>query len=145
MVLAKKARQKVLAIDYGTKRIGLAINYGFLAEPLKVIANQVDEKQPLLSQTAEQEINELCRELKIERIVLGISEQKMAEQSKKFGDLLHKKLSLPVDFVDETLSSQEAMQKMKEAKLKKKKQQGPIDHYAAAIILEEWLNSQVIL
>lgn len=140
MAIAKKARQKVLALDYGTKRIGVATNFGFLAEPLTVILNETDEQHPLLSPAALERLRQLVKEQHTQRLVVGVSEQAMAATSRRFAQQLKESLLLPVDLVDETLTSQAALQKMREAKLKKRKLQGPMDHYAAALILEEWLN-----
>ena len=51
--------------------------------------------------------------------------------------------SIPIDFTDETLSSNEVEEKLKEKGIKKSTRTGPIDHFAAAIILEQWLENQV--
>jgi len=131
--------EKFLGIDYGTKRIGLAINIASLVEPLVVLKNQINKDQLIANESVIAQIAEICKEHKIEKIVLGYSEAQMADKTKLFAQLLQDKIHLPVIFSDETLSSYEVGQKMKEASFSLKKRQGPIDHYAAAIILENFL------
>ena len=123
--------QIVLAIDYGTKRIGLAISQSRLAVPLKVL--EYDQMQSVI-----QEIKKVCDEHQVERLIIGLSEQQMAVQTRNFALALKKEVSLPQEFIDETLSSKDALEKLKD---RKKRLRGePIDHFAAALILREWLD-----
>jgi len=133
--------ENFLGIDYGTKRIGLAINLASLVEPLLVLDNQVDSKQPIASEQVIWQIADLCKKHKIDQIILGYSEAKMALKIKLFAQLLQNEISLPIVLVDETLSSYEVGRRMKEAEFSLKKRQGPIDHYAAALILEDFLET----
>ncbi len=119
-----------LSIDYGTKRIGLAYNVFSLVEPL-IVLDATDN--PL------EKIAKICAEKKIDQIVLGLSEAEMANKIQAFAVLLEQKTQLPVHLMDETLSSHEVGKRMKEAGFKLKKRQGAIDHYSAAIILEDFL------
>jgi putative holliday junction resolvase len=130
-----------LSIDYGTKRIGLAVNVAMLAEPLRVISNQVDELNPVVSAQALSEITQICSTRQIDHLVLGMSEAAMAEKTKLFANLLSTKTKLPITLIDETLSSFEVGRRMHEAGFKLKKRQGEIDHYAAALILEDFLET----
>lgn len=130
-----------LGIDYGTKRIGLALNAFKLAEPLFVLENQITPEKPIVSDDALSKIAALCQEKKIEQIVLGISEAQMAEKIRIFANLLKEKIDLPIVLMDETLSSYEVGSRMKEAGFSLKKRQGPIDHYSAALILEDYLET----
>lgn len=124
--------KKILAIDFGTKRIGLAVNEHTLAEPLKIIKNdsQVFEK-----------LKEVLAQEKIELILVGLSENKMAQKTKEFSQELEEITSIPIEFTDETLSSKNVHQKLATSAMKLKKRQGPIDHYAAAEFLQEWLDT----
>lgn len=133
--------ENFLAIDYGTKRIGLACNVLSLAEPLFVIDNQVDDKNPIVSNEALAKISQVCQERKIDKIILGLSESLMAIKIKHFAKLIEEKINLPIILVDETLSSHEVGRRMKEAGFPLKKRQGPIDHYSAALILEDFLET----
>lgn len=130
-----------LGIDYGTKRIGLAINIASLVEPLLVLDNQLSDDQPIASEGVISKIAQICLDQKIETIVLGYSEALMAQKTKLFAQILENNIDLPVIFADETLSSHEVNRRMKEASFSLKKRQGPIDHYAAALILEDFLET----
>ncbi len=122
----------ILGIDYGEAKIGLAISEGELAQPLGVI--EINNWQ--------EEISRICQEQGVEKIVVGISEGQEAQKTKQFGEELKNLTNLPVEYVDETLSSQKAVEKMNEAqkpRMKKKSSEHPI---AAAIILQDYLDNQ---
>ncbi len=123
----------VLAVDYGTKRLGLAVTHSSLALPLEVIEYQDPQE-------AIDRIAKICLEHKVSIIVLGLSENVMAEKTRNFGRILENNIDLPIDYVDETLSSSEVRKRFKH----RKKHVGsrPIDHYAAALILQEWLDTK---
>ncbi|MDR0463374.1 MAG: Holliday junction resolvase RuvX [Pseudomonadales bacterium] len=122
--------KKILAIDYGTVRVGLAVSYGTLAEPLQVIAN---------NEKIFENLGKIIEGERVEEIVVGVSENEMAQQTLDFVEKLKQLISLPIHTSDETLSSFEVEQKLKV--LKKSKRDGEIDHYAATIILQNYLDS----
>ncbi len=119
-----------LAIDYGTKRVGVAVSRGSLAVPLVVLPNQ----ENLFS-----ELERIIAEEKAQKVIVGLSESEMAIKTKNFVLELKKRTDIPVIFIDETLSSQEVEQRLRQAGIKQKVRNGPIDHFAAALILEDWL------
>jgi len=119
-----------LAIDYGTKRVGLAVSRGSLAVPLMVLPNQ---------DNLFDELARIITEEKAQKVIVGLSESEMAIKTKNFVLDLEKRLEIPVIFVDETLSSQEVEQRIRQDGIKQKVRNGPIDHFAAALILEDWL------
>lgn len=121
---------KTMAIDYGMVRVGLAVSYGTLAEPLVVLANDDGLFDNLLKIIVEEKIGE---------IVVGLSENEMAKQTLAFVAKLKKLSPLPVRTFDETLSSFEVEQKLRSAK--KSKRGGQIDHLAAAVILQGYLDN----
>ena len=121
--------EKFLAIDFGTKRVGLAISVASLAEPLKIVNHD----------QAIDEIIKICKAEGITQLVLGVSEAEMANKISVFEKKLREKIDLPINLIDETLSSQEVAARLKAAHVPLRKRQAPIDHYAAAIILEDWL------
>lgn len=122
---------RILALDYGRARIGVAVQAGTLAEPLLVLP---------AGEQALHEIAQLCRQYGITQLVVGVSEQDMAQESTTFGVELGKKLGLPIDFTDETLSSVEVQQRLRSAKSGKSAFPQKIDHYAAAVILERYID-----
>lgn len=120
---------KLLGIDFGLVNIGLAIAEGPLVEPLGVIQ---DEKQ----------IKRICHKQGIEKIIIGISEGKMAKKTRNFGKRLKRITSLPVEYQDETLTSEEAKRLMIKIGKPKKKRQEQRDAIAAALILQNYLDRQ---
>ncbi|MBD3249963.1 MAG: Holliday junction resolvase RuvX [Candidatus Pacebacteria bacterium] len=124
--------KKYLAIDYGDKRIGLAVNQASLAEPLFVLEN---------SPNVREQVKVICQERDIDQVIIGLSEQEMANKTRQFGQKLKEIIDIPLSYYDETLSTQEVRKKLLTGPAKKKKRQGPVDHYAAALILERWLET----
>lgn len=120
---------KVLAIDYGTQRIGLALSYGTLADPLTIIASD---------QQAVSYICKVINDYKITHVVIGISENEMARKTQEFGSLLKRVVKVPIEYFDETLSSKTVHLKL----AAQKKSQQHIDHLAAAEFLQEWLETK---
>lgn len=123
---------RILGIDFGEKRIGLAITSGEIARPLGV---------ELRIKNYELRIKEICEREGVEKIVVGISEGKMAEKTREFGYELQKATGLPVEYFDETLTTQIAIKKMVEAGTSRKKRKEFQDAVAAALILQEYLDS----
>ena len=120
---------KALAIDYGTVRVGLALSVATLADPLKVIPNDTNLLTNILK---------ICTENNVEILVVGISENEMAQKTKEFVASLTQQTNIPITYVDETLSSYSVHKKLTTAK--KSKRSGDIDHYAAAEFLQVWLD-----
>lgn len=125
--------KRFLCLDFGLARIGTALSFGTLAEPLVILENN---DQVLYKIAA------LIRQHNVTDLVVGISEKEMAEQSRKFGTLLQEKMQLPVHWQDETLSSVEVHHMLRQKAAGKKQHRGPIDHFAAAQILQRYLDDQ---
>mgnify|MGYP001598128320 CR=1 FL=1 len=122
---------KLMGIDYGEAKIGLAVSFGELAEPLKII------RKPNLKD----QITKICEDLGIEKIIIGLSEGKMAEKTKEFASKLASVVYLPIEFQDETLTSQEAVAKMREIGKRVKDE----DAISAALILQTYIDSQLVI
>lgn len=126
-------KAKLLGIDYGDSKIGLAVSFGKLADPLTVIRN--NESENALGQIAR-----LVEKHNIDEIVVGVSEKDSAKKAQKFGGYLKQKLGLPVHFQDETLSTRDAQMLSIEAGIKRNKRKGMEDAYAATLILQRYLD-----
>lgn len=122
---------KTLGIDFGLKKIGLAITQGSLVEPLVVLENKP---------SATNKIADLCRGCQVEKIVLGIPESQIVQQVRLFGKNLSRETKLPVVYHPETLTTKEAIAKMVEAGKKRKYRREKKDAYAAALILQKYLD-----
>ena len=135
------AIMRYLAIDYGTKRIGLAICDAAetIASPLKTIHGQKE----LLKKIAE-----VIEAENVEAVVLGLplnmtgSESAQTLLVRKFAKQLKDFLSVPVFLQDERLSSFGAEVKLAPANLTKGKLRQRLDAVAAAEILEAFLEQK---
>jgi len=120
----------LLAIDYGKKRIGIAFASNILAEPIALLDNTDQVGRQILK---------LVHAYKAQRVVVGLSEGEMAQETKTFARDLETKLKLPLVFHDETLTSYEANSKL----LHKKRSHRaiPQDAYQAAVMLQDYLDT----
>ena len=95
---------RILALDFGTKRIGVA-----LSDESKKIAFMAD----YVSTDQKQKLIELLQEKKVEKIILGLpknlagNETKSAEAVRDFGDWLEDETKLPIEYIDERLTTKE--------------------------------------
>lgn len=122
----------ILSIDYGTKRIGVALGDKNLkiCKPFKIIPNNNN----LLK-----ELRNIVKAYNIELIVLGYpltpsgKEGQRAKKVKKFYELLKKELNIDIVLHDERYTTFEAKSLSNEKE---------IDHISAYIILKEYVESQ---
>ncbi len=121
-----------LAIDFGTKRIGLAYSLRNIIFTLPMVKNdnKIFEK-----------INQIIVENKINKVYVGLSEGKISEMTKKFIEKLSRVVKLPIETVEEAVSTIEADNLFLENKKRVKNYQQEIDSIAAAIILNRVINS----
>ncbi|MHB8755556.1 MAG: Holliday junction resolvase RuvX [Candidatus Acidiferrales bacterium] len=131
---------RVLAIDYGRRRIGLAVSdeLGITAAPLATFErkNRRDDIRRL---------RDTARKYTISLIIVGSPVHldghagEMAEEASRFAARIQKELSLPVKLRDERLTSWEAEQTLEETAGRKRKNAN-VDSIAAAILLREYLD-----
>lgn len=138
------ASGRVLAIDYGRKRLGLAVSdeLRVTARPLATW-NRSNRRQELAR------LRTLCRQEGIVHVVVGWPVQldgepgEMAVEAAQFAERIHKNLGLPVELVDERLSSWEAEQMLAQShpgRLRpRRRKQHKLDQAAAAVILRDYL------
>ncbi len=128
---------KYLGIDYGRKKIGLAVSDGVIAEPMK-IQRYKDIK------ILRDKIENIIKELEIEKVVIGMPEGKMGEEIKRFSLDLRTSLSgkgIEIIEWDESLTTQMAQKLSIEAGIKRKKRREMEDAYSAALILQSYLDT----
>ena len=133
---------RVLGIDYGDSRIGLAMSdpLKIIASPFKTIRNEGNEKCLQVFQS-------LIKEKDVEAIVvgfpIGLKGQETAQTKKvrEFANLLYA-LKLPIHLEDERLSSVSAEKSMIQQNIKTGHNKGLIDQRAAAIILQQFLDKR---
>jgi len=134
--------RRILAVDYGRKRIGLALSdeLQLTAQPLLVLqrANRRDDLRRL---------RDICRKQGVARILVGHplhmtgEAGEMAEEAARFASRLRKELGIEVDLVDERLTSWEASRLIAESGSSSRRKETSIDDVAAAIFLREYLES----
>lgn len=134
---------RILSIDYGRKRTGLAVT-----DPLQLIANGLTT---VPTASAVDFVADYVRRETVERIIVGWPRQTNGQDSenasriKPFVQRLKKLLpDIPVEFYDERFTSVLAYQTMLEGGLKKKDRQNKalVDEISATIILQGWLEAR---
>jgi putative Holliday junction resolvase len=142
----------ILAIDYGRKRLGLALSdeFGVTSRPYATW-NRINRRRDL------SRLRELVRQEGIRRIVVGLplhldgTPSEMSEEARSFATRVEKALGLPVEMMDERLSSWEAHETLSNVSSSKRAHGGspertaarkktPLDEIAAAIILRDYLD-----
>jgi putative Holliday junction resolvase len=131
---------KILAVDPGEKRIGLAISdpTGTLSRPLKVIKHESRE------QDAEC-ISEIAQKEQVGLIVVGWaldSEGEVGPQARKserLAEVIRQKTDTPVRMWDESGTTQSAIKSRIILGVSRKKRKGHLDDVAASILLQEFL------
>ena len=132
---------RTLGIDYGEKRIGLAIS-----DPLGIIAQSLPTLIVTKNQDIISEIKKLIKENEISAIVLGLPKNMdgtLGEVGKKvmeFGKELSQKINIQVEFWDERLSSVESLKIIRDEKRKIKHKKDLIDKISASLILQGYLD-----
>ena len=133
---------RVMAIDYGDQRIGLAVS-----DLLGVLAGEAWTMNEWNRERAALRIAEEARKREVGTLVLGLpknmdgTEGPRAEKSRAFRELLIEKTGLPVILWDERRSSVEAHAILHAAGKKEKQHRKNVDAVAATLILEGYLGS----
>ena len=139
----KHRLSRVLGLDYGERRIGLALSdpLGIIARPLAIIDRK--ETKDYISR-----ISEIISEKKITSIVVGLPLTLKGHNSKQteivlaFIDQLKSELQIPILSIDERLSSMAAKKSLQLQAVKTGHEKGRVDETAAAIFLQEYLDSK---
>jgi len=134
---------RIIGIDYGERRVGVAIS-----DPLGSIALGVCTLQVTGMNNAVTQVAEICKEKEAESVVVGMplnmngSVGEMAELVEKFIDKLGKKIEIPIITSDERLSSAMVERTLLDADMSRNKRKGVIDKLAAQVILQGYLDQQ---
>lgn len=141
---------RFMALDVGEKRVGIAISEsGLLAAPHSVL-HRKSKKEDF------DYLQRLVEELKIDQIIVGLpysltSGEKMGPQArriKRYADALAQSINVPLEFFDESYSTVDAETYLAAPSFEQgrrkpgKRGKAPIDAAAAAIILQNYLDSQ---
>lgn len=131
---------KVLGIDFGMKRVGLAVT-----DPERIFAFPFKVMERTTRDAMFSELLEIIENEKIGVIVIGLplsldgEDTLTTRQVRNFAASMERRVDLPIHLVDERLSSIAAEEEMKETGLWDRKRKKNLDSQAAKIILETWL------
>ncbi|MCK5844842.1 MAG: Holliday junction resolvase RuvX [Victivallales bacterium] len=131
----------VLGLDYGTVRIGVALSdfTEIIAHPRKLVL--AEPRRDCL-----EHIFEICVSNDVSRIVVGLPKHMSGDEgdsavaARKFGAAVADRTSLPVDYIDERLTTVSADNVLNECDVRGVKRKERIDSIAAAIILQNYLD-----
>ena len=140
-----EAPGRILAIDYGNRRMGLAVS-----DPLGITAQGLDTLERKNKRADFGRLERIVREYQVREIVLGnplrMSGQEGTQSQKvaAFAEELRRHFELPVHLWDERLTSAEANRLLREAELSIKKRAQAVDRMAAVLILQSFMQARGI-
>jgi len=132
---------RYLGVDYGTKRVGLAISdgLGLTARPLEVVPRDIVVER----------VRELDEEYKIKMVIVGLPTGLSGEEgvsavgARTLGRELLAATGIPVDYLDERFTSKLAEDVLLQSGMKRRQRRETVDKVAAAIILQDYLDVRV--
>lgn len=137
-----------MGLDFGTKTVGVAISdeLGITAQPVETITRKSNTKLRKTLARIEQLVLEYC----ITDIVLGYpknmnnSEGARVEATKEFGEMIKKRVGLPVVFWDERLTTMESERILIETNIRRENRKAYIDQMAAVLILQSYMDARTM-
>jgi putative Holliday junction resolvase len=137
---AGKAR--ILALDLGRKRIGLAIS-----DPLGITAQGLPNLERTRKRDDLEALATIVREREVGLILMGNpvnmggAEGRQSEWVREFASALEKQTGLPIRFWDERLTTVEAQRVLRESGISLEKRAAAVDRLSAVILLQSYLDS----
>jgi len=135
----KRASQIVMAFDFGTKNIGIAIGQEITGSSQTFYTVKANQGEPEWTQ-----LDKVVFDWNPKLFIVGDplnfdgSESDMKEKSDKFSHQIQKKYKIPVKLVDERLTTKEARERIKEGVDMSLRSSNDIHQVSAQIILESW-------
>ncbi|MFQ6083584.1 MAG: Holliday junction resolvase RuvX [Candidatus Aminicenantia bacterium] len=133
----------MLGIDFGDKKIGLAIS-----DELGVTVHPLGQYIRKSSQEDKDYFKELIKKYNISQVVIGLpirmdgTKGKRVQKTEEFGKWLQGIINVPISFWDERLSTKQAIELLKTRKMKWRERKKHKDQISAAIILFSYLESR---
>ncbi len=133
---------RILALDHGTKRIGVAVSDSMkmIAQPLEFIPAEPFDKFLV-------RLKEILRDKEVEQVVVGMprnmdgSYGPAALKVQEFVAVLKEAITVPVRVWDERLTSVQANRFLIQADVRRRKRKEKVDQLAAALLLQSYLDS----
>ena len=135
--------ERYLAIDYGEKRVGLA-----LSDPTRTIAQSLETIVYQSRKNLIAILKEIISQQNVKKIILGLpltmkgSDSEKTIDVRKFGAELENQIDIPLVFFDERLTSIQAQQIIRQFGKKPSKHRAKIDQIAAGILLQTYLDQE---
>ena len=133
---------RILALDWGTVRIG-----GAISDPEGKIAFALERF--IEAKNAVSEIKKLVEENEVEKIIIGLpkalsgNDTASTKSAEEFGNKLSESLDINIVFIDERLSSVAAQKTMSEQGLNQKDMKGNLDNLVALQMLQSYLDNRL--
>ena len=137
------ANLRILALDLGKKRIGLAIS-----DPLGITAQGLPNIVRTNKRTDLSALEQLAREREVGLILMGNpinmrgAEGRQSAWVREFGAAIETRIGLPVTFWDERLTSVEAGRVLRSSGISIEKRAAAVDRLSAVILLQSYLDSR---
>ena len=131
---------RILAVDWGERRIGLAVS-----DPEGIIATGIATLLVKDPESAVHRVAEIAREREAERVVVGLpllmsgARGEAAQSAQRFADALAARTGLPVDTYDERLTSALSERRLREVGVRTGHHRARVDQGAAVALLESFL------
>lgn len=134
---------RVLAVDWGTKRFGVAITDPgrVIAQPLATLKRRAGKRAPVAA------LVDLVRQHDVSEVVVGLpltpegEEGESAREARALGEAIAARAGVPVVFWDERLSTSVALRAARHAGVSSRRAKEGADRMAAVAILQSWLDA----
>jgi len=136
--------QRILSLDFGTKRIGVAVS-----DALNITAQAIGTIERKGMKNDLKKIRDLAQEYSAARLIVGLplnmdgGEGKSAKLAIDFVNELKKEINIPVEMIDERLTTAQGERIFLEADLSRGKRKKNLDKIAAQLILQNYLDLHV--
>jgi len=141
--LASRSLARVLGLDVGSKRIGLAIS-----DPLGITAQGLETLHRQNKRLDFAQLEKVIREYEVTEIVVGYplrmsgAEGIQAEKMQRFAEELRQRFPVPIHLWDERLSSAQANRLLRETEMSIARRGQVVDQMAAVLILQSWMDAR---
>jgi putative Holliday junction resolvase len=141
---SKRLRGRVLGLDVGSRRIGVAVS-----DPLGITAQGLETLQRRNKRHDMAELEKVIRDYEVHEIVIGLplrmsgAEGIQSEKMQGFAEDLRKRFRLPVHLWDERLTSAEANRLLRSTELSIEKRAKAVDRMAAVLILQSFMEGRL--
>lgn len=134
---------RIMALDIGEKRIGIAIS-----DPQERVASPLVVLDAVQVERGEKPFTRLLEDWEPELFLCGLpltlngEEGPQAQRVRKVAQAISARFHIPIEFADERLSSREAKRILREEGLDERSMRGKIDMIAASVFLQAWLDEK---